>query len=529
VEAQVTIMMISLGRAVTALSISGLFLFSGPSWTIAADGPVTVPPVPSAGTSIEQALAQVTSEDDSVRDAAVRVLIDQGDASLVPRLEAIRANADRSIRQALKPLMDALKNRANLASPSTDVRRSAATDLGSAGRIWAIPWLDAAAVNEPNKWVRYTMEESSALLKLTSDDPSVKIAAADTLGELRSQNGVPAMKKLVAAGESAEATESQKAVATAAAAAIHRIEIWGSWSNAIETCFRAISLSSVLLIMSLGLAIVFGLMGVINMAHGELMMVGAYATFVTQEIFKAYLPPSMFESYFLTAMPVAFLTAAAFGLALEATVIRFLYGRPLETMLATWGVSLVLMQAARVYFGDLTAVIAPTWLSGGAQVMVGVYFPFNRIFIIGLSILCVLGIYFALFRSSLGLRVRAVMQNRNMSACLGIPTRKVDAYTFAFGSGLAGVAGWALTLVGNVDPGLGQNYIVDAFMVVVTGGVGKLAGTIVAALGIGGLNKLIEPSFGAVYGKVFILVLVILFLQWRPSGLFAMKGRNADS
>ena len=155
-------------------------------------------------------------------------------------------------------------------------------------------------------------------------------------------------------------------------------------------------------------------------------------------------------------------------------------------------------------------------------------FPFNRIFIIGLSIACVLGIYFILFRSSLGLRVRAVMQNRNMSSCLGIPTRKVDAYTFAFGSGLAGIAGWALTLVGNVDPGLGQNYIVVAFMVVVTGGVGKLAGTIVASLGIGGLNKLIEPSFGAVYGKVFILVLVILFLQWRPSGLFAMKGRNAD-
>jgi len=167
-------------------------------------------------------------------------------------------------------------------------------------------------------------------------------------------------------------------------------------------------------------------------------------------------------------------------------------------------------------------------LARGAQVMVGVYLPFNRIFIIGLSIICVLGIYLMLFRSSLGLRVRAVMQNRNMSSCLGIPTRKVDAYTFAFGSGLAGIAGWALTLVGNVDPGLGQNYIVDAFMVVVTGGVGKLAGTIVASLGIGGLNKLIEPSFGAVYGKVFILVLVILFLQWRPSGLFAMKGRSAD-
>ena len=517
-------MMMSPGRMVAALSIIGLALFSGQTWVIAADGPVDAPQM----SPVEQALSQVTSEDQSIRDTAIRVLIDQGDVSLVPRLEAIRANADRSIRQAIKPLMDSLKNRANLTSPSTDVRRSAAADLGSAGKPWAIPWLDAAAVNEPSKWVRYTMEESAALLKLASDDPSIKTAAAVKLGELYSQNGVPAMKKLVADGESAEATEPQKTVAKAAADAIHSIETWSAWANGIETFFRAMSLSSVLLIMSLGLAIVFGLMGVINMAHGELMMVGAYATFVTQEIFKAYLPPSMFESYFLTAMPVAFLTAAAFGLALEATVIRFLYGRPLETMLATWGVSLVLMQAARVYFGDLTAVIAPTWLSGGAQIMVGVYFPFNRIFIIGLSIICVLGIYFLLFRSSLGMRVRAVMQNRNMSACLGIPTRKVDAYTFAFGSGLAGVAGWALTLVGNVDPGLGQNYIVDAFMVVVTGGVGKLAGTIVASLGIGGLNKLIEPSFGAVYGKVFILVLVILFLQWRPSGLFAMKGRNAD-
>jgi urea transport system permease protein len=336
------------------------------------------------------------------------------------------------------------------------------------------------------------------------------------------------MKVLVEVGVGAEATESQQAVAKAAAASIKDIVTWGAWSNAIETVFRGISLSSILLIMSLGLAIVFGLMGVINMAHGELMMVGAYATFMTQEAFKAFLPSTMFDSYFLSALPVAFLSAAGFGLLLEATVIRFLYGRPLETMLATWGVSLVLMQAARVYFGDLTSVVAPAWLSGGQQVLVGVYLPYNRIFIIGLSIICVLGIYYALFKSNLGLRVRAVTQNRNMSACLGIPTRKVDSYTFAFGSGLAGIAGWALTLVGNVDPGLGQNYIVDSFMVVVTGGVGKLAGTIVASLGIGGLNKLIEPGFGAVYGKVLILVMVILFLQWKPSGLFAMKGRNAD-
>lgn len=507
------------------LIVVGLLFFVDDTSARPAEGSATTLP----SSPVEQALAQVTSEDEAVREAAIRTLIDQGDVSLVPRLEELRANADRATRQAIKPVIDLLKNRANLSNADPDVRRSAATDLGMMGRTIAISWLEQAATKEPNKWVRYTMEESAALLSLASDDFSIKIAAAQKLGELGSQNSAPRLKELNAAGSAAEATEQEKGIAKAAAVAIERIETWAVWSSAIETIFRGVSLSSILLIMSLGLAIVFGLMGVINMAHGELMMVGAYATFVTQELFRSYLSPSMFDSYFLLAMPISFLAAATCGLLLEATVIRFLYGRPLETMLATWGVSLVLMQAARVYFGDLTAVVAPPWLSGGAQVMVGVYLPYNRIFIIGLSMVCVVGIYLLLFRSNLGLRVRAVMQNRNMSACLGIPTRKVDAYTFAFGSGLAGIAGWALTLIGNVEPGLGQNYIVDSFMVVVTGGVGKLAGTIVASLGIGGLNKLLEPSFGAVYGKVLILVLVILFLQWRPSGLFAIKGRHADS
>jgi urea transport system permease protein len=318
-------------------------------------------------------------------------------------------------------------------------------------------------------------------------------------------------------------------VAQAAQEAIERIESWGSWTSAIETLFRGISLSSVLLLMALGLAIIFGLMGVINMAHGEFMMLGAYATFLTQEGFKAYLPAGLFDYYFLLAMPCSFLVAGLFGLVLEASLIRFLYGRPLETLLATWGVSLVLIQGARVIFGDLTSVVAPSWLSGGLQVMVGVQLPYNRLFIIALAALCVVGIHLLLFRTGVGLKVRAVMQNRDMSACLAIPTRKVDAYTFAFGSGLAGLAGCALTLIGNVEPGLGQNYIVDSFMVVVTGGVGKLAGTIAASLGIGSLNKLLEPSFGAVYGKVLILILVILFLQRRPSGLFAIKGRQVES
>jgi len=481
------------------------------------------------GSSLDHALNQLTSDDEAVRETAIRTVIEQGDASLIPRLDEIRANADRSVRQAIKPVMDLLKNRANLESPDRDVRRSAATDLGLSRRGVAIPWLERAANKETHKWVRYTMEESAALLRLAVDDQATKLAAIDSLAALSSQNAVPGLKELVEAGGIADATGPQQELSRAAAAAIERIETWAAWSNAIETIFRGISLSSILLIMSVGLAIVFGLMGVINMAHGELMMVGAYATFLTQEFFKAFLSPAFFDYYFILAMPVAFLLAAACGLLLEATVIRFLYGRPLETMLATWGVSLILMQAARVYFGDLTAVVAPTWLSGGQQMMVGVFFPNNRLFVIGLSVICVLLIYAVLFRSALGLRVRAVTQNRNMSACLGIPTRKVDAYTFAFGSGLAGIAGWALTLIGNVEPGLGQNYIVDSFIVVVTGGVGKLAGTIVASLGIGGLNKLLEPGLGAVYGKVCILVLVILFLQWRPSGLFAVKGRHADS
>ncbi len=504
--------------------LAAVVLWGGQTAT-AAEGSGTAPPL----SAIEQALKDLPSEDEAVREAAVRTLSEQGDVGLLPQLDEIRSNADRSLRQAIKPVMDLLKNRAYLMSEDADVRRSAATDLGTSGKPVAIAWLEEAAAKESSKWVRYTMEESAALLKLVSGDSATKAAAAGKLGELRSQNAVPALKELVEGGTAPEAGNEQKTVARSASAAIERIETWAAWSSAIETIFRGISLSSILLIMSLGLAIVFGLMGVINMAHGELMMVGAYATFVTQEIFRAHVSPESFDAYFLVAMPASFLVAALFGLALEATVIRFLYGRPLETMLATWGVSLVFIQAARVYFGDLTSVVAPNWLTGGAQVMVGVYLPYNRLFIIALSTVCVFGIYLLLFRSRLGLRVRAVTQNRNMSACLGIPTRTVDAYTFAFGSGLAGVAGWALTLIGNVEPGLGQNYIVDSFMVVVTGGVGKLAGTIVASLGIGGLNKLLEPSFGAVYGKVLILVLVILFLQRRPAGLFAMKGRQADA
>jgi len=516
------------------LVLLGLLVFGwGAPAAPAETPPASAPAAAAAPTDLDQALQNLAVEDPAVQEAAALLLITQGDAGLLPRLEAMRADADRSLRMAIKPVVDLLKNKTKLMSPQAEDRRSAAADLAALSKPIVLQWLQEALKTETDRWVRYTIEESIGLIQLGSDDFAVKASAAAKLGELYSQNAVPLLKELaggVGQELSGGAGQVDRALAAKAAKdAIERIETWGSWTSAIETLFRGISLSSVLLLMALGLAIIFGLMGVINMAHGEFMMLGAYATFLTQEGFKAYLSPGLFDYYFLLAMPCSFVAAGLFGLLLEASLIRFLYGRPLETLLATWGVSLILIQGARVVFGDLTSVVAPSWLSGGMQVMVGVQLPYNRLFIIALASICVLGIYVLLFRTGVGLRVRAVMQNRNMSACLAIPTRKVDAYTFAFGSGLAGLAGCALTLIGNVEPGLGQNYIVDSFMVVVTGGVGKLAGTIVASLGIGGLNKLLEPSFGAVYGKVFILVLVILFLQWRPSGLFTIKGRQVES
>jgi urea transport system permease protein len=270
-------------------------------------------------------------------------------------------------------------------------------------------------------------------------------------------------------------------------------------------------------------------MGVINMAHGELMALGAYSTFVVQNVFRARWP-ERFDAYFVVALPVSFVVAALVGVVLERGVIRRLYGRPLETLLLTWGASLIIQQALRLYFGAANVdVSSPTWLSGGFALMTGLTLPFNRIFIIALASVSVAAMYWLLFRSDTGLRIRAVTQNRSMSSCLGVRAGWVDATTFALGAGLAGLAGCALTQIGNVGPSLGQNYIVDSFMVVVTGGVGKLLGTILAAAGIGVLNKGIEPALGAVFAKVAILIAVILFLQRRPAGLFATRGRGAEA
>ena len=441
----------------------------------------------------------------------------------VPLADLKEVPADRRLRLAIKPFLDADETKAQLADPDPAVRLGAAVKLGNQAEAAAVATVEAALQKETDRWVRHALTEALGLIRLAHGGREQRVAAARTLGEIHSASAREALGRLAA---DPGASPAERGAATQA---IRRLERWSLLTTTVETVFQGASLASILLLMALGLAIVFGLMGVINMAHGELMALGAYATFVVQNWFRATWP-DRFDLYFAVALPVSFLVAAAVGLVLERGVIRFLYGRPLETLLLTWGASLIIQQGLRLWFGAANVdVSSPTWLSGGVPVMVGVTLPYNRVFIIGLATVSVAATYWLLFRTSAGLRIRAVTQNRAMSSCLGVRAGVVDATTFAFGAGLAGLAGCALTQIGNVGPSLGQNYIVDSFMVVVTGGVGKLAGTILAAAGLGGLTKGIEPALGAVFGKVAILVGVILFLQRRPAGLFATRGRNAEA
>jgi urea transport system permease protein len=307
-----------------------------------------------------------------------------------------------------------------------------------------------------------------------------------------------------------------------------RLDSHYAWLQRIQNLFSGISLGSILILVSLGLAIVYGLAGIINMAHGEFLMIGAYATYCTELFFSNVLHIQNSNWFFITALPVSFIAAGLMGLFLEWLIIRRLYARPLESLLATWGVSLILIQAARTIFGDLTAVKLPGMLAGGWQVSPHLVLPYSRLFIILLTVVVVIALYGMLFRTRLGMQIRAVTQNRNMSACLGIDTRRVDAFTFFIGAGLAGLGGCAMTLIGNVVPDMGQTYIVDSFLVVVTGGVGKLVGTITAGLGIGIFSKVLEAFFQAVYGKVLILLLIMIYMQFKPRGLFPDKGRIAE-
>jgi urea transport system permease protein len=427
-------------------------------------------------------------------------------------------------RRTLKTGLDRLR----LFDPDVTVKRATAVKIGNSSNPAMLPALEQALAKESNELVRHDLEVAINRLRLEDPDEEVRRAAAVRLGEIKGLRSLEQMRALL----TEEPIEPSDKVRVALQEAIKKIESFQTFQTIIGAAFNGISLGSVLFIMGLGLAITYGLMGVINMAHGEMMMIGAYTAFVLQEYFYHNLSPAWHDSYFFFALPTAFVVTGAFGLLLERSIIRFLYGRPLETLLATWGVSVFLQQAARWWFGDLTSVNPPVFMRGGVEPMVGLVLPYSRIFIIVLAGVALLGVYLLLSRTRVGLLVRAVTQNRNMSACVGISTRKVDSWTFAFGTGLAGIAGCAISLIGNVDPEVGKTYIVESFMVVVVGGVGKLAGTVFSALGIGVLSKILEPVIGgtggSIYAKLTILMVIILFLQVKPTGLFPAKGRAAE-
>lgn len=434
-------------------------------------------------------------------------------------------------RRARLGLIRDAKLLVDAASPDAEKRISTLVRMGDLRERGYLPLIEERLKTEREASVRRVARETAALIRLGAglqegDRDELK-SAAEELGELRSARGVPVLEE--ALKELEKATDpAQLPLRKACADALRRIESYQTFVRGFEHLFSGLSLGSILVLMALGLSITFGLMGVINMAHGELMMIGAYATFETQQLFLAHLPPGAFDLYYLAALPASFLASAAAGYLIEVLVIRHLYGRPLETLLATWGIALILIQLVRVRYGDNISVNNPTWLRGGFEVMSGVTLPYNRCFILLLCASSVLLVYLLMNFTRLGLLVRATMQNRETASSLGVNTRRVDGSTFALGSGIAGVAGCALTLIGGVTPDMGQNYIVDSFLVVVTGGVGELAGVISSGLGLGILNKILEAFSGAVFGKVLILLLVVFFIQWRPAGLFPPKGRLAD-
>ncbi|PAW64629.1 MAG: urea ABC transporter permease subunit UrtB [Opitutia bacterium Tous-C1TDCM] len=464
-----------------------------------------------------------------------------------------------SLRRAMKAVLDL----ADLAAPAPAVRIKAILTIGLAQDAEKLPALVARLGVETDPGVIRALRESIAIARLKDADDAVKLTA---LGELRELNSLASTDFLTRALKEAETAE-KPALVKAAKDALRAVEGHRSFVDFFGTLFRGVSLGSILLIAALGLAITFGLMRVINMAHGEMIAVGAYTTYLVQNIFGAgitipffgfslpifglNLTGAAYQWYFIAALPLSFLAAALVGIGLERSVIRFLYRRPLESLLATWGVSLVMQQGLRLMFGaNNVQVSSPVYLSGNWTVN-DIIFGWNRVFVVGFAILIVFGMWLVLTKTPLGLLIRASMQNRTMASCMGVRTERVNMLTFGLGSGLAGLAGAFLSQIGNVGPSLGQGYIIDSFMVVVVGGVGSIGGTIISAFGIGGIDQVLQqylpsiapgltwvPGIGsflqnlaqdaAVFGKILVLAGIILFLQWRPAGLFVTRSRNLE-
>ncbi len=408
-----------------------------------------------------------------------------------------------------------------LFSPDRALRSKAIDELRDGADDGKLGVIDRAILAEPDAALKARLSLLKAAVMISSTDKAKRLDAARLLADSEQ----PATRSLLIEKLAAETDPEVKA---AIAASLDKVQSRLVWGERLGTIFSGISLGSILLLVALGLAVTYGLMGVINMAHGELMMIGAYPTYGVQNVFRAWLPGA-FDWYIAVAVPASFFAAALVGALLERTVIRWLYGRPLETLLATWGISLILTQTVRTAFGTQNVGVEnPSWLSGGVQVLPNLTLPFNRLAILAFAALVLVGVALLISRTRLGLFVRGVTQNRRMAACVGVNTARVDTYAFALGAGIAGLAGCALSQVGNVGPDLGQGYIVDSFMVVVLGGVGQLAGTVYAGLGLGLLNKLLEGWSGAVLAKIMVLVFIVVFIQKRPQGIFALKGRSAE-
>lgn len=450
---------------------------------------------------------------------------DAGKPVLVAPTDLTALDADAKLRKVIKETLDLFA----IGNPDPKMRRDAIVKLGQEQNSSYLPHLERRMKSETVDEVRHAIDEAVALIQLASTEAPVRLAAIQRLDAMRSINSLNFLKQLLAESRKATATYGVETV-RAADLAVGNIENYIWWGNLFGTAFRGFSLSAVLLVAALGLAITFGLMGVINMAHGEVMMVGAYTTYVTQNLFRSWFGASGggFDVYFVVALVLSFVMGGSVGLALERGVIRFLYKRPLESLLATWGVSLLLQQIFRHIFGAANVQVnSPSWLSG-SFVVNDVLLAYNRVFVIAFAVFIVFGTWLLLTRTSLGLQIRAVMQNRAMASCVGVRTDRVNMVTFAFGSGLAGMAGACLSQIGNVGPSLGQNYIVDCFMVVVLGGVGNLPGTVSASFGIGVTDQILQPWLGAVLGKITVLAAIILFLQWRPAGLFVTRSRSLE-
>ena len=425
------------------------------------------------------------------------------------------------INNRLRGTIEAAVGSLTLMSPDTRVRREAADSLFKRRDPSALPALEQALAAEKDAGIKRAFSEARASLVLASDAPAKdKLEAIAVVKERGDRDAMSVLQATAAQASDGDV----KAAATAAVAAVR--QTLATW-KAAQNVWYGISLGSVLLLAAIGLAITFGTMGVINMAHGEMVMLGAYTTFVVQEIIRTS-APHLFDASIIIALPLAFLVSGAVGVAIERGIIRFLYGRPLDTLLATWGLSLALQQAVRSIFGSSNREVgAPSWMSGAFQVG-QITVTYGRLWIVVFALLVFVTLMLVLRRTPLGLYMRAVTQNRPMAAAMGIRTPRVDALTFGLGSGIAGLAGVALSQIDNVSPNLGQGYIIDSFMVVVFGGVGNLFGTLLGATALGIVNKFLEPYAGAVLGKILVLVFIILFIQRRPRGLFALKGRAVE-